>query len=260
MFETIIVEEKGQVARITLNRPDALNACNEKMGRELQIVLRDVETDVAVKCLTITGAGRAFCAGEDIPSFGTVDERYGGIGGLLRQKYHPIIERIYNMDKPVIAGLNGIAAGGGASLALACDLRIASRVASIKMAFMGMGLAPDAGSSYFLSRMIGTARAMDLVLTGRSVSAKEAESMGLVSLVVDPGRLDGVVQSLARQLADSPSRAVAFSKRLLNKPVLSLPEALENEATLQDIAGQTKDHAEAVKAFLEKRKPKFAGN
>ncbi len=260
VFETIIVEKRDQVAGITLNRPEALNACNDVMGRELQKALRELEADAEVKCLTITGAGRAFCAGEDIPGFRTVNERYGGIGGLLRQKYHPIIQRIHDMDKPVIAGLNGIAAGGGASLALACDLRIASGSASIKMAFIGMGLAPDAGSSYFLSRMIGTARAMDLILTGRTVNAEEAESIGLVSAVTEPEKLDGAVQDLAMKLAESPSKALAFSKRLVNKPVLSLAEALENEATLQDILGHTGDHAEAVKAFLEKRKPRFTGN
>lgn len=176
---------------------------------------------------------------------------------MLRQKYHPIIQRIHDMDKPVIAGLNGIAAGGGASLALACDLRIASRSASIKMAFLGMGLAPDAGSSYFLSRMIGTARAMDLSLTGRTVNAEEAESMGVVSPVTEPEKLDAAVHDLAMKLVESSSKALAFTKRHVNKPLTSLSEALENEATLQDIAGHNKDHVEAVKAFLEKRRPKF---
>jgi 2-(1,2-epoxy-1,2-dihydrophenyl)acetyl-CoA isomerase len=142
-------------------------------------------------------------------------------------------------------------------LALACDPRIASRSASIKMAFLGMGFAPDAGSSYFLSRMIGTARAMDLSLTGRTVNAEEAESMGVASAVTEPEKLDAAVHDLAMKLVESSSKALAFTKRLVNKPLTSLSEAMENEATLQDIVGHNKDHVEAVKAFLEKRRPKL---
>lgn len=261
--ETIIVEQKDQISRITLNRPEALNALNDQMGDEFYAALKDSERDPATRCLIITGSGRAFSAGEDVSG---LKERYGGgthpsLGDHLRKKYHPIILKIRNMEKPVIARINGVAAGSGASIALACDIRIASEDAGFKQAFIGVGLVPDSGSSYFLSRMLGPGRALELVMTGRTVGAKEAETLGLVTRTVPASELDKTVDEYAEKLANGPTRALGLSKRVVNNASrLELSEALEYEAQNQDIAGKTGDHLEAVRAFLEKRKPKFSGN
>jgi 2-(1,2-epoxy-1,2-dihydrophenyl)acetyl-CoA isomerase len=256
-YGTILVERKERIGRITLNRPEVLNATNDKMGEELHAALKELEKDDTVRCLIITGAGRAFCSGEDIAGFKDRDS----IGELLRRKYHPIILTMRHMEKPIIARLNGTAAGGGASLALACDIRIASENASLKLAFIGMGLVPDAGSSYFLTQLLGPGRALELAMTGRTIGATEAATLGLVHKVVPATVLDNTVDELAQQLATGPTRALGLSKRLINEVATqSLLEALESEATLQDIAGRTSDHHKAVEAFLQKRIPKFSGN
>src|SRR5436853_3416733 len=261
-YETILVEKKEQITRITLNRPAALNSFNDKMGEEFYTALKETERDEGTRCLIITGAGRAFSAGEDVSG---LKERYGGdsrpsLGDHLRKKYHPMILRIRNMEKPVIARINGIAAGSGASIALACDIRIASEEAGLKQAFIGVGLIPDSGSSYFLTRMIGPGRALELIMTGKTIPAKEAEQLGLINKVVPAAELDKHTDELAHQLATGPTKALGLSKRIVNKVIsLELPEALEYEADNQDIAGRTSDHLEAVKAFLEKRQPKFLG-
>lgn len=255
-YETILVQRKEQIGKITLNRPEVLNATNDKMGEELLAALKELEKDDTVRCLIVTGAGRAFCAGEDISGF----KNRRSIGELLRRKYHPIILTMRNMEKPILAGINGIAAGGGASLALACDVRIASESASFKLAFIGMGLVPDAGSSYFLTQQIGAGRTTELAMTGRTIGANEAAALGLVHKVVPATMLDNTVNELAQQLATGPTRAMGLSKKLIDKvATLSLVQALEAEATSQDIAGQTSDHKEAVEAFLRKRKPMFSG-
>jgi len=261
-YETILVEKKDQITRITLNRPASLNSFNEKMGEEFYAALKEAEKDDSARCLIITGAGRAFSAGEDVSG---LKERYGGdsqpsLGDHLRKKYHPMILRIRNMEKPVIARINGIAAGSGASVALACDIRIASEDAGLKQAFIGVGLVPDSGSSYFLTRALGPGRALELIMTGRTVRAKEAENLGLVNQVVPAAELDKIVDDVAAKLANGPTRALGLSKRVVNQVSrLDLHEALEYEAQNQDIAGKTQDHLEAVRAFLEKRQPKFTG-
>src|SRR5713101_5206004 len=232
------------------------------MGEELLSTLKEAERSETVRCLVITGAGRAFSAGEDVSG---LKDRYGAgehpsLGDHLRKKYHPIITRIRNIEKPIIARLNGIAAGSGASIALACDIRVASEEAGLKQAFIGVGLVPDSGSSYFLTRMIGPGRALELIMTGRTVGAKEAENIGLVNRVVPTAELDKAVGDVAEKLANGPTKALGLSKRVVNHVSrLDLHEALEYEAQNQDIAGKTQDHLEAVKAFLEKRQPKFSG-
>ncbi len=262
-YETIIFEKKNQIARITLNRPQALNAFNDPMGEEFYAALKDADKDPETRCVVITGAGRAFSAGEDVSG---LKERYAegahpSLGDHLRKKYHPIILRIRNMEKPVIARINGIAAGSGASIALACDIRIASDDAGLKQAVIGVGLVPDSGSSYFLTQTLGPGRAIELIMTGRTVPAKEAETLGLVTKTVPATDLDKTVDEVAEKLANGPTKALGLSKRVVNQASrLELPDALEYEAQNQDIAGKTKDHLEAVKAFLEKRQPKFSGN
>jgi 2-(1,2-epoxy-1,2-dihydrophenyl)acetyl-CoA isomerase len=260
-YETIIVE-KNQIAKITFNRPSALNAFNDKMGEEFYAALKEAERDAETRCLIITGAGRAFSAGEDVSG---LKDRYGGrehssLGDHLRKKYHPIITKIRNMEKPVVARLNGIAAGSGASIALACDILIASEEASLKQAFIGVGLVPDSGSSYFLAQTLGLGRALELIMTGRTVGAKEAETLGLVTRTIPASELDKTVDEMAEKLANGPTKALGLSKRVVNKATrLELSDAMEYEAQNQDIAGKTKDHLEAVQAFLEKRQPRFSG-
>ena len=260
--ETIILEEHDHVSKLTLNRPSALNAIDDKMGEELLASLKEIEKSEKVRCLVITGAGRAFSAGEDVSG---LKERYGSgthpsLGDHLRKKYHPIITRIRNMEKPIIARLNGIAAGSGASIALACDIRVASEEAGLKQAFIGIGLVPDSGSSYFLTKMVGPGKALELIMTGKTLPAKEAEELGLVNKVVPAAELDNYTNELAQKLANSPTKAIGLSKRMVNRVAgLELGDALEYEALCQDIAGKTNDHLEAVSAFLEKRQPKFSG-
>lgn len=262
-YDTILVDKKHNIARITLNRPSALNALNDQMGEELNLALKEIEKDPEVRCVVITGAGRAFSAGEDVSG---LKERYAGetypsLGDHLRKKYHPIIMRIRNMEKPVIARINGVAAGSGASIALACDIRISSDEAGLKQAFIGVGLVPDSGSSYFLTRTLGAGRALELIMTGRTLGAKEAETLGLVNRVVSASELDKTVDEMAAKLANGPTKALGLSKRVVNQASrLELSDALEYEAMNQEIAGKTKDHLEAVRAFLEKRQPKFTGN
>ena len=261
-YETIIVEKKNQIARITLNRPSALNALNDQMGEEFYVALKEAEKDPETRCLVVTGSGRAFSAGEDVSG---LKERYVGgthesLGDHLRKKYHPIILRMRSMEKPIIARINGIAAGSGASIALACDIRIASEEAGLKQAFIGVGLVPDSGSSYFLTRTLGPGRALELIMTGRTVGAKEAETLGLVNKTVQATELDKTVDEMATKLANGPTKALGLSKRVVNQASrLDLHDALEYEAQNQDIAGKTQDHLEATRAFLEKRQPKFVG-
>jgi len=261
-LETLIAEEQDHVRKITLNRPTALNAINDKMGEELNTTLKEADRSETVRCLVITGAGRAFSAGEDVTG---LKERYGerihpSLGDHLRKKYHPIINRLRTIEKPIIARLNGIAAGSGASIALACDIRIASEEAGLKQAFIGVGLVPDSGSSYFLTRMIGPGRALELIMTGKTIPAREAEQLGLINKVVAAAELDKTTDELAHKLANGPTKALGLSKRIVNKVTnLELSEAMEYEAYNQDIAGHTSDHVEAVRAFLEKRQPKFSG-
>ena len=261
-LETIILEDHDHITKLTLNRPSALNAIDDKMGEELLASLKAIEKNEKARCLVMTGAGRAFSAGEDVSG---LKDRYGAgshpsLGDHLRKKYHPIITRIRSMEKPIIARLNGIAAGSGASIALACDIRVASEEAGLKQAFIGVGLVPDSGSSYFLTRMIGPGRALELIMTGKTVPAKEAETLGLINKVVPAAELDKYTNELAQKLATGPTKAIGLSKRMVNRVTsLELSEAMEYEALNQDIAGKTSDHLEAVSAFLEKRQPKFSG-
>src|SRR5438309_3871675 len=222
------------------------------MGEELLSTLKEAEKSETVRCLVITGAGRAFSAGEDVSG---LKDRYGAgeypsLVDHLRKKYHPIITRIRSIEKPIIARLNGIAAGSGASIALACDMRVASEEAGLKQAFIGVGLVPDSGSSYFLTRMIGPGRALELIMTGKTIPAKEAEQLGLVNKVVPAAELDKHTDDLAHRLASGPTKALGLSKRIVNRVTsLELPDALEYEAYNQDIPERTSDHLEIVNYF-----------
>jgi 2-(1,2-epoxy-1,2-dihydrophenyl)acetyl-CoA isomerase len=244
------------VLTITLNRPDVLNALNTAMHEALGAALKEARDD-DVRAVIITGAGRGFCVGQDLNEF---RERAGDIAGRLRATYHPTIRGIRGLDKPVIAAVNGAAAGAGLSLACACDLRIASDDATFVPAFINIGLIPDSGGTFFISRLIGQSRALEWLGSGRRLSAEEALDWGIVSEVLEPTVLETRAAEVAAELASLPTRAIGMTKRLLDRaPTANLDEQLEWEAQLQAAATQTDDFREGVDAFLEKRTPDFQG-
>jgi 2-(1,2-epoxy-1,2-dihydrophenyl)acetyl-CoA isomerase len=244
------------VLTITLNRPDVLNAFNADLHRALAAALKEARSD-DVRAVVITGAGRGFCVGQDLTEF---REAAGDIGERLRGNYHPNILALRALEKPVLASVNGPAAGAGLSLACACDLRIAAESATFVPAFISIGLVPDSGSTYFVRRLLGTARAFEWMTSGRRLSAAEALEWGLVSEVVPDDRLAGRAAEWAAQLAAMPTRGIALSKRLFdNAQGATLEEQLEMEAQLQAAATRTEDFREGVDAFLQKREPQFKG-
>lgn len=258
MYETIRVEQRDGVAVVALNRPDKLNAVTPQMHKELLDAFKRIARDDAVRAAVLTGEGRAFCAGQDLE---TVTQNPDlDYGELLRNGYNPIIEALTSLEKPVVAAVNGVAAGAGVSLALACDLKLASDKASFVQAFVHIGLVPDSGSTWFLPRLVGLTKAMELALLGDKVSAEEAARIGLINRVVPHDALMPEAIALAERLAQMPTRAIALTKRAFYKGLtVPLSEQLAYEAHLQAIAGKTEDHREGVRAFFEKRKPVFRG-
>ncbi len=253
---------KNAVLWIRFDRPDVLNAFNEQMGSELEEALREGERNPSVRALVLTGEGRAFSVGEDLNANKGAYE--GGkpilLGEVLRKKYNPIVQRMRRMEKPILGAINGVTAGAGLGLALACDLRAASDKASFHEAFIKVGLAPDSGTSFWLARILGLAKAMEIVMLGEPIDATMALHLGLVNWVFPAEKFQGEVEKVAERLASGPTKAIALSKRALNKAiVVDLESALEYEAYLQDAAGRTKDHVEGVKSFFEKRQPNFSG-
>ena len=246
----------GAVLTITLNRPDVLNAFNHAMHRALAAALKDAR-DPEVRAVVITGAGRGFCVGQDLTEF---REAPGDIGERLRASYHPNILAIRALEKPVIAAVNGPAAGAGLSFACACDIRVAADGATFVPAFINIGLVPDSGGTYFVARLLGPARAFEWMSSGRRLTAAEAHAWGLVSEVVEADTLAAHTADLAARLAALPTRGVGMTKRLYDRAWHStLDEQLELEAQLQTAATQTEDFREGVAAFLEKRDPNFTG-
>ncbi len=263
MADEVLCDIAEGIATVTLNRPDSLNAVDEATKRELGTCMKNCRHDEAVRCVILTGAGRAFCSGQDLKELKTAyaDEDYTPhLGEFLRNQYNPIISNIRKMEKPVIAAVNGVAAGAGCSLALACDLRIAGESAAFVQSFVQVGLIPDSGATYFMPRLIGLARAAELAFTGEKVDARRAFEIGLVNRVIADAELMGYANNLARKLAALPTRSIALTKRLLNQSFgNTLDEQLEAEAFAQETAGLTQDHLEGVRAFMEKRKPGFIG-
>jgi 2-(1,2-epoxy-1,2-dihydrophenyl)acetyl-CoA isomerase len=246
----------GGVLTITLNRPEVFNAFNAALHARLADAL-GAAADPDVRAVVITGAGRGFCAGQDLTEF---REAPGDIGARLHANYHPNVLAIRSLEKPVIAAVNGPAAGAGLSFACACDVRIASDQASFVPAFIGIGLVPDSGGTYFIRRLLGTARAFDWMTTNRKLSASEAHAWGLVHEVVEADRLASHVAEVAGVYASLPTKAIGMTKRLFDHAEnATLDEQLELEAELQSAATQTADFREGVAAFLEKRAPKFSG-
>ena len=249
------VTRDGAVQTITLNRPEKMNAFTRGLHGELREALK-LARDVEVRAVVITGAGRAFCAGQDLTEFSET----GDIGDALRGTYHPNILAIRALEKPVIAAVNGACAGAGLSLACACDIRIAADTAAFVPGFIGIGLIPDAGGSYFIHRLLGAARGFEWMTSNRRLTAAEAHAWGLVSEVVDADALAARAAELAALYAGLPTRGIGMTKRLFDHAdTATLEEQLELEAQLQAAATQSNDFREGVAAFLEKRPPEFTG-
>jgi 2-(1,2-epoxy-1,2-dihydrophenyl)acetyl-CoA isomerase len=249
------VTRDGAVQTIVLNRPDVLNALNRGVHAGLRDALKEAR-DPEVRAIVLTGAGRGFCAGQDLTEFSEA----GDVGATLRATYHPNVQAIRALEKPVIAAVNGVCAGAGLSLACVCDFRIAADSASFVPGFIGIGLVPDAGGTFFLQRLLGSSRAFEWMSSNRRLTAAEAHAWGLVSEVVETDALAARAAELASFYAAMPTRGVGMTKRLFDHAATAtLEEQLELEAQLQSAAAQTEDFREGVAAFLAKREPRFTG-
>jgi 2-(1,2-epoxy-1,2-dihydrophenyl)acetyl-CoA isomerase len=246
------------IATIALNRPEVYNALNDEITFELQDAFKSVAKDETVRVVVLTGEGKAFCSGQDLKASGGETKR--SFLDSLHKRYNPIIRAMRNLPKPVICRLNGVAAGAGCSIALACDMIIAAEEATLIEVFINIGLVPDSGSSYFLPRLVGIAKAFELCALGSKVKASEAQAIGLINKAVPIDQLDAAVNEYAVRFAGAPTKSIGLIKKMLNKSATAtLDEMLDYEAYCQEIAGNSQDYKEGVNAFLEKRKPEFKG-
>jgi 2-(1,2-epoxy-1,2-dihydrophenyl)acetyl-CoA isomerase len=258
MFSFLRYSHENGVATIELARPDVYNAMNDELSYELQDALKQAAKDEAVRVLVLTGQGKAFCSGQDLKASNPEEKR--SFIDSLHKRYNPIIRAMREMPKPIICRLNGVAAGAGCSLALACDIVVASENAMMTEVFVNIGLVLDSGSSYFLPRLVGSSKAFELATMGTRIKAPEALELGLVNKVVPEDQLDEAVGEYTTYYANAPTKAIGIMKKMLNKSGnSSLNEMLEYEAWSQEIAGNSDDYKEGVAAFLEKRKPAFKG-
>ncbi|MEQ8909801.1 MAG: enoyl-CoA hydratase-related protein [Vicingaceae bacterium] len=259
-IQTIYYKKENGIARITLNRPKAYNSFNREMAFALQEALDDCQADKSVRVVVLSGEGKAFCAGQDLKEV-TDEKNNPGFEKILDEHYGPIIKKIRALEKPVIAAVNGVAAGAGANIALACDLVIAHELALFIQAFSAIGLIPDSGGTFFLPRLVGFQKANALAMLGEKISAKEAEEMGLIYKMVGKDEYEEFVNRMAGRLAKMPTKALALTKQAFNASLNnSLEEQLDLESKLQIEASETDDYHEGVAAFVEKRKPNFKGN
>jgi 2-(1,2-epoxy-1,2-dihydrophenyl)acetyl-CoA isomerase len=255
---SILKETKDSIFYITLNRPDSLNAFTSEMLMELQSAFKDAEAE-NIRCVVLTGAGKGFCSGQDLKDFESEKKSFKE---ALEIKYNPLIRQIMSLPKPVICGINGVAAGAGLSLALACDFRIAVDSAQLIEVFINVGLVPDSASTFTLPRLVGLAKAFQMCTTAERITGAEAKRLGLVNVSVQTGEvLKAAMDKYAKKFAVMPTKSVGLIKNLLNNSYSkSLDQMLNEEAEAQDIAGKSNDYREGVRSFLEKRKPKFTGN
>ncbi len=259
MMSSVLFERKGAIALITLNRPEKFNAFNRDMALLLQKQLDVCAEDHSIRAVYLTGAGKAFCSGQDLAEVSGPDPL--PIKTILAEHYNPIVSRLRLLPKPIVAAVNGVAAGAGANIALACDIVVAHEGASFIQAFSKIGLIPDSGGTYTLPRLIGFQRASALMMLGDKIGASEAERMGMIYKVYAAGDFATASLALAETLAGMPTKGLAFTKQALNEGMQhSFAQQLEREEQLQIAAAQTTDHAEGVAAFMEKRAPVFTGN
>ena len=256
--KTLLMEARDGVATLTLNRPDKLNAFNRELSGELVAALRQIAADDTVRAVLLTGSGRAFCAGQDLAEAIPKGDENPDLGAIVKAVYTPVIRAIRTVEKPVVAAVNGIAAGAGAQLALLCDIVVASSAASFVWSFTKIGVIPDTGGTFLLPRMVGLQRASALTLLHDKVSAEQAREGGLVYKVADP--VVDAAREIAQRLAQMPTRAIGLTKRGFNESLgLDLEKAMAFEEGLQREAGLSGDYKEGVKAFLEKRQPVYTG-
>ncbi|MDH3764137.1 MAG: 2-(1,2-epoxy-1,2-dihydrophenyl)acetyl-CoA isomerase PaaG [Gammaproteobacteria bacterium] len=260
-FTTIEFVIEDALARLTLNRPDKLNSFNAQMHEEVREAMKTVQRDDSIRCLLISGNGRGFCAGQDLSDRNVApDAESPDLGESLEQKYNPLIRSLARLEKPVICAVNGVAAGAGANIALACDIVIAAESAKFIQSFCNIGLVPDSGGTWTLPRLVGRARAMGMALLGERISARQAEDWGLIWKCVADEELANTAEQMARHLATQPTRGLGLIKRaMLASSDNSLDDQLDLERDLQRLAGRSEDYREGVGAFMEKRDPEFKG-
>jgi len=257
-YSCLLYEKNGSITKITLNRPDVFNAFNDEQSYELQDALKSAKRDEECRVVVLTGSGKAFCSGQDLKAIAGAEKR--SFIDSLHKRYNPIIREMRNMSKPIVCRLNGVAAGAGCSLALASDFIVASENASLIEVFINVGLVLDSGSSFFLPRLVGSARAFELATMGSKVTAKQAFEWGMVNRCVPAEQLDEETANIANYYANAPTKAIGLMKKMLNRSFNSDLEAmLEYEAYCQEVAGSSSDNKEGVAAFNEKRKPVFTG-
>ena len=259
-MSSILLKIENNIGWITLNRPEVFNSFNREMALLLQKILDDCGNDANVRAIVITGSGKAFCAGQDLKEV-TSPDLNPGFRKILEEHYNPIITRIRNIEKPIIAAVNGVAAGAGANIALACDIVVAAESATFIQAFSKIGLIPDSAGTFFLPRLIGFQKATALMMLGDKVTAAEAVQLGMIYKIYSAGIFEDEVNDLATKLANMPTKALGLTKRLLNQSLANnLEQQLALESDLQIEASSSNDYQEGVTAFVEKRKPEFKGN
>ena len=248
----------AEVAKITLDRPDKYNSFVREMAFEFQERLDECIKDEVIRSVLITGKGKAFCAGQDLQE--AIDPKGPSIKEIVQNHYNPIIKKIRDINKPVIAAVNGVAAGAGANLALACDIVVAAKSAGFIQAFSNIGLIPDSGGTYFLPRLVGLPMATAIMMTGENINAEKAKSIGMIYQVYEDSEFEQNALTLAQKISGMPTKSLGYTKRLLSQTYNnSLENQLEIEAKMQALSASTEDHQEGVQAFLEKRMPKFKG-
>lgn len=257
-MDSILFRTEGNVAVITLNRPNVFNSFNREMALELQKRLDECAGNKNIRAIYLTGEGKAFCAGQDLQE--AITDNGLTIETIVREHYNPIIKKIRSIEKPIVAAVNGVAAGAGANIALACDVVVAVETASFIQAFSKIGLIPDSGGTFFLPRLIGFGKASAAMMLGDKISAAEAEKMGMIYKTVPDGKLQDEAMAMAQTLGNMPTVGLGLTKRLLNESMTNtLEQQLDREELVQAKAASTYDYNEGVKAFLEKRKPEFKG-